>query len=165
MAIPKSVANGMISGVVGEVSHFGPLRATSAVLDSADEKKNLFGLAYTYKDASVESVQPGGNGAFAGIMINPKAYRIETEYARNGTQGEFLTMGEVYVEVIESAGAINMPVVFNADGELTAKATLDAGDKVIGFVSRHVGSAETPHLCLVRLTEIPYPTPAPTGDA
>ncbi|CAK9884758.1 MAG: hypothetical protein XXXJIFNMEKO3_01150 [Candidatus Erwinia impunctatus] len=39
MAIPKSVANGMISGVVGEVSHFGPLRATSAVLDSADEKR------------------------------------------------------------------------------------------------------------------------------
>lgn len=26
-------------------------------------------------------------------MINPKAYRIEEAFARNGTQGEFLTMG------------------------------------------------------------------------
>lgn len=165
MAIPKSVANGMISGVVGEVSHFGPLRATSAVLDSADEKKNLFGLAYTYKDASVESVQPGGNGAFAGIMINPKAYRIETEYARNGTQGEFLTMGELNVQ-LEESGTVNAPVIFSeTDGKLSVKEKPATGDRVIGFVSRHLPSAETPNLCVLRLTEIPYPTPAPTGDA
>lgn len=104
MAIPKSVANGLISGVVGEISHAGPIRAVSAILSSADEKLNIFGRAYTYKDDSVESVQVGGKGAFAGIMINPKAYRIEEEFARNGTQGEFLTMGEVFVELKEVAG-------------------------------------------------------------
>lgn len=104
MAIPKSVANGLISGVVGEISHAGPIRAVSAILSSADEKLNIFGRAYTYKDDSVESVQVGGKGAFAGIMINPKAYRIEEAFARNGTQGEFLTMGEVFVELKEVAG-------------------------------------------------------------
>ena len=76
MAIPNTVANGMISGVIGEISHYGPTRVTAAVISSADETKNLFGRAYTYKDDSVESVQVGGDGAFAGIMINPKAYRI-----------------------------------------------------------------------------------------
>ena len=45
MAIPKSVANGLISGVVGEISHAGPIRAVSAILSSADEKLNIFGRA------------------------------------------------------------------------------------------------------------------------
>lgn len=157
MAIPNTVANGMISGVIGEISHNGPTRVTAAVLSSADETKNLFGRAYTYKDDSVESVQVGGDGAFAGIMINPKAYRIGEEYARNGTQGEFLTMGEVYAEITAGVKKINAPVVFSpADGSLTAKSAAGTGDRVIGFVSRHIESAESPHLCVIRLTEIPY---------
>lgn len=121
MAIPKSVSHGLTSGVVGEISHAGPIRAVAAILSSADEKQNIFGRAYTYKDDSVESVQVGGKGAFAGIMINPKAYRIEVNYARNGTQGEFLTMGEVYVELSDDEGKINDPVVFSeTDGSLSA---------------------------------------------
>ncbi|WP_373567352.1 structural cement protein Gp24 [Xenorhabdus yunnanensis] len=157
MAIPKSVANGLISGVVGEISHEGPVRVTSAVLSSADETKNGFGLAYTYQDNHAETVRVGGEGAFAGIMINPKAYRIGADYALNGTTGEFLTMGEVYTQLETGVARINAPVVFDADGKLSAKEPITASDRVIGFVSRHVESAETPDLCVVRLTEIPYP--------
>ncbi|HAT1528694.1 TPA: hypothetical protein ACKRHO_002020 [Morganella morganii] len=165
MTIPNTVANGMISGVIGEISHSGPIRVTAAVLSSADEKKNLFGRAYTYNDDSVESVQVGGDGAFAGIMINPKAYRIGEEYARNGTQGEFLTMGEINAEITAGVKKINAPVVFSpADGSLSAKAKAEAGDLVIGFVSRHIESAESPHLCVIRLTEIPYTVAAKEGE-
>jgi C-terminal processing protease CtpA/Prc len=165
MAIPNTVANGMISGVIGEISHYGPTRVTAAVLSSADEKKNLFGRAYTYNDDSVESVQVGGDGAFAGIMINPKAYRIGEEYARNGTQGEFLTMGEINTEITAGVKRINAPVVFSPDdGSLSAKATAEAGDLVIGFVSRHIESPESPHLCVIRLTEIPYTVAAKEGE-
>ncbi|PHM47158.1 structural cement protein Gp24 [Xenorhabdus miraniensis] len=160
MAIPKSILSGLVSGVVGETSHSGPIRVTSAVLSSADEKKNLFGLAYTYSDFDVESVQVGGTGPFAGIMINPKAYRIGESYALNGTTGEFLTMGEVNVRLKSGVKRINAPVVFDVDGELSAKGNIATGDRVIGFVSRHLESAEDPHLCVVRLTEIPYPTTA-----
>ncbi|WP_241033303.1 hypothetical protein [Morganella morganii] len=39
MAIPNTVANGMISGVIGEISHNGPTRVTAAVISSADETK------------------------------------------------------------------------------------------------------------------------------
>ena len=165
MAIPNTVANGMISGVIGEISHYGPTRVTAAVISSADEMKNLFGRAYTYKDDSVESVQVGGDGAFAGIMINPKAYRIGEEYARNGTQGEFLTMGEINAEITAGVKKINAPVVFSpADGSLSAKAKAEAGDLVIGFVSRHIESAESPHLCVIRLTAIPYTVAAKEGE-
>ncbi|EJD6080668.1 hypothetical protein M0L39_RS00750 [Providencia rettgeri] len=163
MAIPKSVAHGLTSGVVGEISHAGPIRAVAAILSSEDEKKNIFGRAYTYKDDSVESVQVGGKGAFAGIMINPKAYRIEVNYARNGTQGEFLAMGEVYVELSE--GKINDPVVFSeTDGSLSAKGTVGTGERVIGFVSRHLSSTDVPHLSVIRLTEIPYPAAVKEGE-
>ncbi|OTA14605.1 phage structural protein [Xenorhabdus vietnamensis] len=160
MAIPKNILSGLVSGVVGETSHTGPIRAISAVLSSVDEKKNLFGLAYTYKDFEVESVQVGGTGPFAGIMINPKAYRIGENYALNGTTGEFLTMGEVNVRLKSGIKRINAPVIFNAEGELSAKENIAAEDRVIGFVSRHLESAEDPHLCVIRLTEIPYPITA-----
>ncbi|WP_274371522.1 structural cement protein Gp24 [Morganella morganii] len=165
MAIPNTVANGMISGVIGEISHYGPTRVTAAVISSADEKKNLFGRAYTYNDDSVESVQVGGDGAFAGIMINPKAYRIGEEYARNGTQGEFLTMGEINTEITAGVKRINAPVVFSPDdGSLSAKAKAEAGDLVIGYVSRHIESPESPHLCVLRLTEIPFTVAAKEGE-
>lgn len=165
MAIPKSVAHGLTSGVVGEISHAGPIRAVAAILSSEDEKQNIFGRAYTYKDDSVESVQVGGKGAFAGIMINPKAYRVEVGYARNGTQGEFLAMGEVYVELEEGVGKINAPVVFDeTDGSLSSKLVPAAGDRVIGFVSRHVESSESAHLSVIRLTEIPYPVAVKEGE-
>jgi hypothetical protein len=164
MAIPKSIQNGLVSGVVGELSHTGPVRVTSAVLASTDETKNLFGLAYTYQDDSIESVQVGGTGAFAGIMINPKAYRIGALYAENGSTGEFLTMGEVYVTVKTGMKRINAPVVFDAGGQLSAKDHLDADDRVIGFISRHLESAENPHLCVVRLTEIPYTSNRKDGN-
>ncbi|HHE6469914.1 TPA: hypothetical protein ACPFI9_002493 [Providencia rettgeri] len=165
MAIPNSVANGLVSGVVGEISHAGPIRAVAAILSSTDEKENIFGRAYTYKDDSVESVQVGGKGAFAGIMINPKAFRIEVGYARNGTQGEFLTMGEVYVELKAGVGKINAPVVFDeTDGSLSSKSAPAAGDRVIGFVSRHVESSESAHLSVIRLTEIPYPVAVKEGE-
>lgn len=158
MAIPQEVSNGLISGVIGELSHWGPTRATAAVLSSTDETKNLFGRAYTYNDETVESVQVGGTGSFAGIMIQPKTYRVSESYARNGTQGEFLTMGEIYVEITAGVKKINAPVVYSTtDGSLSVKENLTVGDKVIGFVTRHIESVETPLLCAIRLTEIPYP--------
>ena len=110
-------------------------------------------------------MQVGGKGAFAGIMINPKAYRIEVNYARNGTQGEFLTMGEVYVELSDDEGKINDPVVFSeTDGSLSAKGTVGTGERVIGFVSRHLSSTDAPHLSVIRLTEIPYPAAVKEGE-
>ena len=74
-------------------------------------------------------------------------------------------MGEMYVELKEGAGKINAPVVFDeTDGSLSSKLAPETGDRVIGFVSRHVESSESAHLSVIRLTEIPYPMAVKEGE-
>ena len=123
MTIPNTARTSLISGFPGNISHDGPTRAASCILKSADETENLFGRAFTYESASDETVQAGGAGDFAGIMINPKAYAIDTDYATNGTVAEFLQMGEVYVDIKGSTPAIGDKVYFiPATGEITVDA-------------------------------------------
>src|SRR5690606_32815615 len=112
MAIPNTARTALLSGFPGNLSHDGPTRAASCVLKTTTEANNVFGRAFTYEDADKETVQAGGTGVFAGIMINPKAYAIDTDYAANGTVAEFLTMGEVYVEIKGSSPAIGNKVYF-----------------------------------------------------
>lgn len=171
MTIPNTARTGLTSGFPGNISHDGPTRAQSHVLDSTSATNNVFGRAFTLKDASKETVQAGDSGAFAGIMINPKAYAIDTSAAGNGSVAEFLTMGEVYVDLTAgekwdgSAPAAVVPAVggkvyFMADGKITAAA--DSGDKasptttytqIVGAViARHTPSTATPQLAVISLT-------------
>lgn len=123
MAIPNTARTSLLSGFPGNLSHDGPTRAASCVLKSATESNNVFGRAFTYESAANETVQAGGAGVFAGILINPKAYAIDTDYAGNGTVAEFLQMGEVYVEIAGTTPAIGDKVYFiPATGEITVDA-------------------------------------------
>lgn len=146
--IPNTARTYLLSGIPGNISHDGPTRAASAVIDSATETNNVFGRAFTYK-AGTDDVEVGGTGAFAGILINPKAYAIDVEYARNATVGEFLTMGEVYVQ-LGNDGNIGDPVSFNATtGVISAGET---GTVIPGaHIARHEPSAETPRLAVIAL--------------
>lgn len=152
MPIPTTVSDGLISGVVGTLSNWGPMRAVTAVLDSDDETNNVFGRAFTYKDESVESVQAGGDGAFAGILVHPEAYKLGP-YMDNGSVGEFADMAEIFVEVAgaENAG-FKAPIYYDENtGELTA---VEADGTLVpnAEIRRHLPSAETPNLVLIRLT-------------
>ena len=151
MPIPTSISEGMISGIVGTLSHWGPMRVMTAVIDSTDEANNVFGRAFTYSDESVETVQAGGDGFFAGILVHPEAWKLG-ESQENGSIGEFLDMGEIFVEVAGAdASSIGDPVYYAADGSLTA--TADDGTEVPNArIARHLPSAETPNLVLIRLT-------------
>lgn len=156
--IPNTARNYLLSGIPGNISHDGPTRAASAVIDSEDETNNVFGRAFTYK-AGTDDVEAGGTGAFAGILINPKAYAIDVEYARNATVGEFLTMGEVYVQLAND-GKIGDPVSFDpATGIISSG---EAGTVIPGaHIARHEPSAETPRLAVVALNGlVVLPTPA-----
>ena len=150
MAIPKTVQDGLISGVVGTISHAGPTRCRAAVLDSASDKNNIFGYAFTFKDG--DTVQAGGAGAFAGVMIHPHAYRLD-EHQPNGSYCEFLDMGEVFVSVKDSGESKIGDKVYYvaATGELT---TVKEGNTLVPncVFERHLPSAETPNLCVIRLT-------------
>lgn len=154
MPIPNSVANEIVSGIPGELAFDGPTRALAALIVSGTEANNVFGRAFTYADEAIETVQAGGTGGFAGIMINPKAYALETDYARNSTAGEFLFMGEVYVELATTGATIGDLVYFtNATGAL-GHGTAGAGQTQIpnAVVSRHNVSPQTPTLAVIKLT-------------
>ena len=151
MAIRNSITD-MRSAVLGTLAFDGPQRAVALILDTATEANNVFGRAFTYKDE--DTAEAGGAGVFAGIMTNPHAYAIDQTTAKNGTVGEFLHMGEVFVLLTEStAPAIGDKVYFvPATGELTTDAT--ANTEIKGaVVSRHTPVAETGgHLAVVSLT-------------
>lgn len=152
MAIPKTVGTELLSGVIGSLSHWGPMRVRSALLNTTVEANNVFGSAYTFRDATVETVQAGGVGVFAGIMVHPKAYR-DGEFQVNGSTGEFLDMGEIYVQVAGAAVSKIGDLVYfvPATGALTATAT---GNTLVpnARFERHAPSPQTPQLAVIRLT-------------
>lgn len=155
MPIPTSVKTQLISGIPGEIAFDGPTRVITALINSASEANNVFGRAFTYADEALETVQAGGTGKFAGILINPKAYGVGVDgVAKNWKSAEFLQMGEVYF-LADIAGTIGDAIYFvNATGAL-GLGTAGAGQTqiVTAEVSRHNISSETPRLGVLRLTQ------------
>lgn len=160
MAFPSSVISDLVSGIPGEIAFDAPYTGITAIVDTTTEANNVFGRAFTYKTESVESVQAGGTGLFAGIMVNPKAHAINTlsattDSVSNGRVSEFAVEGEVYVLLsVGTAVTIGDPVYFvNADGTLGA-GTAGAGQTQIAgaTVFRHNPSAaNAPSLAVIRL--------------
>lgn len=149
MAFPN-VTGRMKSGIPGTRSHKGPLRAIAGILNSATETNNIFGRVFTYNDDNEaelngETMQAGGTGPIAGIMISPLTYNINRTAGTalaNGSTVEFLAEGEVCVQV-DARADIGTPVYFvNATGAISV--TGGAGKTQIpgGYISRHQPSVE-----------------------
>ena len=165
MAIRNSIT-AMRTAIAGTLAFDGPQRAVALVLDTTTEANNVFGRAFTYK--TEDTAQAGGAGVFAGIMTNPHAYAIDQVTAKNGTAGEFLHMGEVFVKLVPAVADSKVPVVpvigskvyfVAATGELTVdpddQDTVPVSHTEIkgAVVSRHAPVAETGgHLAVVSLT-------------
>lgn len=168
MAIPNSIVD-FKSGIPGTLSHAGPVRALSAILDSQDADNNAFGRAFTHKDTGTSTVQAGGDGAFAGIMVNPHAHAIDSPLVSNGQSSEFLHMGEVFVKIVPAvdtgknpvAPAVGNKVYFVEDtGEITCDPTDQAAAptshiEIVGAaVVRHAPAdmADGSQLAVISLT-------------
>lgn len=160
MAFPSSVISDLVSGIPGEIAFDAPYTGITAIVDTTTEANNVFGRAFTYKTESVESVQAGGTGLFAGLMVNPKAHAINTlaattDSVSNGRVSEFCVKGEVYV--LLSAGTavtIGDPVFFvNADGTLGAGTAAAGQTQIAGatVVRHNPSAANAPSLAVVRL--------------
>lgn len=153
MAIPSTIQNRIPSGVIGELAFDGPTRARTAILSSADADNNVFARAFTFKDVAASEVQAGGAGVFAGLMINPKTNGVELTVP-NGSQSEFLDMGEIYAVVTgaDSDTALKTAVYYvPATGALTVTAT----DNTLVpncVIERNAPTDDTPALCVLRLT-------------
>lgn len=162
MAIPNQ-SRKLISGFPGNISHDGPTRAHPGILKSASEANNVFGRAFTYENQVQETMKAGGaDDVFAGILINPKAHAIDTDYAKNGSVGEFLTMGEVYVELDFTATPNLGDKVYYvpATGAITSVET-DNVEIPGAIIVRHMPSTEAPHLAVISLTGPVQATVAP----
>ena len=160
MAFPSSVISDLVSGIPGEIAFDAPYTGITAIVDTTTEANNVFGRAFTYKAASVESVQAGGTGLFAGLMVNPKAHAINTlaattDSVSNGRVSEFCVKGEVYVLLsVGTAVTIGDPVFFvNADGTLGAGTAAAGQTQIAGatVVRHNPSAANAPSLAVVRL--------------
>jgi len=160
MAFPSSVISDLVSGIPGEIAFDAPYTGITAIVDTTTEANNVFGRAFTYKTESVESVQAGGTGLFAGIMVNPKAHAINTlaattDSVSNGRVSEFCVKGEVYVLLsVGTAVTIGDPVFFvNADGTLGAGTATAGQTQIAGatVVRHNPSAANAPSLAVVRL--------------
>lgn len=145
MAIPHSIVD-FRSGIAGTMSHSGPIRAMAALLNSGSEANNVFGRAFTRKtDGTVEA---GGAGVFAGVMVNPHANAIDQTTARNGTTGEFVHMGEVFATVAGTPAVGGKVYFIPATGALTTVST-DNTEIKGAVIVRHDPDQ---NLCVVSLT-------------
>ena len=159
MAFPNTVVASIASGIPGEISFDVPSTVITAVVNTATAANNQFGRAFTYADSTVETVQAGGTGVFAGIAVNPKAHGYANlgdaeAMLLIGNVGEFLQEGEVYVELLAGqTGVIGADVYFvNATGEIGV-GTAATGQTQIngGTIARHNISTGNPQLAVIRI--------------
>lgn len=125
-------------GFVGDLAFDGPIRSLAASMNSSGTP-NLIGNAFTYtsggnpEPAANSSdgciVQVGGTGVFAGILINSKEYALRgvtgnplgaTLALPDNSDGDFLFMGEVFVNLPGPAAVGDLITYDSATGNLNS---------------------------------------------
>lgn len=118
-------------GIPGELIVDGPQRADSLTLDATG---GTIGLAFTKSSTTDVATQGGaivdGTNLFAGILVNPKVYASygavggspldPTLFLRGNSQGEFLTMGTIVVNLVGAAEIGDLVVYQDTTGILSA---------------------------------------------
>ena len=140
MALPQTAVNyQMAPGVPGEVAYDVPVNAQVRRLNSSGQAQ-IIGYAYTESGQVYDgeggsenniTAQVGGTGAFAGILIQPKAYSsnggsggpaTDTYQLPDNSIGELLRNGTVFVS-LGNAANIGDDVLFNnTTGALSSQA-------------------------------------------
>ena len=118
-------------GIPGELIVDGPQRVDTLTLDG---NGGTIGLAFTKSNTTDIATQGGtivaGTSLFAGILVNPKVYASygavggnpldPTLFLPANSQGEFLTMGTIVVNLASSANIGDLVVYNTTTGVLSA---------------------------------------------
>ena len=154
MGFQSTIALNQGFGVVGESVFAGPRRAQPGVVKGT-AANIVVGRAFTI-DGADGQFQPGGTGAFGGILCNPKALQsvgtsgggplAPTLTVPAGTVCEFATMDELVVQLNGAANIGDGVYFVNADGTLGAGnagggQTQIANAKVTRFANAAAGLA------------------------
>lgn len=186
MPFQSAVAAQMAFGVVGELYDNAPHRAQPVVLDTTDPANNVIGRALSWKSGATGSwaagsagaadpaplkVEAGGDGPFAGILANPKAYALRgttvggplapSLVLPNAVVAEAVQEGEIII-VLGAGSNPGDPVYYQtADGVLvrTAPGAAQPANTVgpIGTIERFANAGASQ--AVLRLFE-PVPQPA-----
>lgn len=169
MAFQKNVNIEMGFGVPGDIHTGGPTRTESLVVNSDGAQLNLVGRAFT-KDASKNVAKVGGaiesGRVFAGILVNSKAYALTglsgnplapTLAVADNTQADFLTMGDVVVQVSTACKIGDLVAYDTTTGELSTVAvggSASSGKTLIpnATIYRFPVTSESGGLTVIRLT-------------
>lgn len=144
-AFPGSVTSDLAFGIVGELAFDGPFRAQPARIDHGTAANIVVGRWFTL--AADGTARPGGAGALAGILMNPKNYSnagaggnalAPSMTLPTGTVGEFGYMG-AFVVAAPAAVALG-----NA-------AKYDTTTGVIGVGAPGAGEAAIPNSRFIRV--------------
>lgn len=161
MSFQTTVAIYNALGIPGDLAFDGPIRAGSYNLYSAGVP-NVIGYAFTVTNGinpdpandsgNAGHAQVGGNGVFAGILINPKEYPLRGTLAGGALApslvlpdyaiGDLLLMGEVFV---------NLPGPANV-GDLVTYDPLTGALNSIAPKAVFVGSSSTTTLTVASVT-------------
>lgn len=171
MPFQSAIGSNQGFGVVGELSHEGPLRALPGVIGSPDPLNNVVGRAFTRVVATgrFEAGKPSGaTQPFMGILCDPKVYVLNGTAAGgslasslqlpNGTAAEFMEMGHIIIQV-PAACAIGDEVIFaDATGILATVApgvAAGAGNTKIDrmVITRFVPDAVGVQLAVAKITQ------------
>lgn len=132
-------------GIPGELIVDGPQRVDSLTLGST---AGTIGLAFTKSNttnvASMGGTITPGTSVFAGILVNPKTYALDGYNSSSQldpsmtlapySQGEFLTMGTIVVNIVGAANIGDLIQYNNTTGVLSAVVpggTVTAGNTFI----------------------------------
>lgn len=164
MSIRNSVRP-MRSGIVGTLASEGPLRAGKAILDytfsESTENHATPSRAVTFAADGSGTVQPGGTGVFAGLILGNERILSDNDesWYSDGDAIEFLEMGEIFANIDNSeatpdnkssVAAVGGKVYFEpATGKLFAAST-GSMTEIKGAVITAVDAGDSP----VRLVKI-----------
>jgi hypothetical protein len=158
MTFQSTVRTELPLGVIGEFAFDGPNRTKSYTLDTTSADNNVIGRAFTVDSEGVAAAG-GDAGVFAGIMVNPKAYAVDTLFNNadgelalaNGQVAELCTMGEIIVKVPPSA-AIGDGVFYKDATGIIGTGTASTGETQIPNATVTSFTATGAGLAVVTLT-------------
>lgn len=145
MAFQTSVFLQQGFGIPGELYTDSPHISESYIINSASAAYNIVGAtAFTITSQGVAQAGNGGSLGLAGVLANPKVYRLRgttgslspSMTLANYTQGEFVTMGKLIVNITNTTASIGDWLVYdNTTGALTSvapNASLPTGKSWLG---------------------------------
>ena len=109
MTFQQNVRQFATSGLPGEVSNSGPLRAHVWILQSDGSNNNTNPIGFAYSKLADQIATPGGAGdtqTFLGLLIRPKEQALQgndagtldpTYFLRDNENGTLLSTGELWV--------------------------------------------------------------------